>query len=100
MVNFTRSPKPFRNFVCRSLCFSFLRPLSRQPASTVWIFRVGVIWHGTPTKQTCLSPIRSASARARLLGQYVYQELALAIASAVVVTTLGFGAAGRLSSAA
>ena len=44
--------------------------------------------------------MRSASARARLFGQYVYQELALVIASSTVVTTFGFGAAGMVSSAA
>src|SRR5439155_6527363 len=82
------------------MCFSFLRPLSRKDGSVSWIFRVGVIWHGTPTKQTRFSPICAASARARLFGQYVYQELALAIASGIVVTTFGFGAAGVASSAA
>ena len=65
----TISPKPFRNFVWRSMCFSFLRPLSRNAGSASWIFRTGVIWHGTPTKQTFLRPMRSASASARLFGQ-------------------------------
>src|SRR5690348_17246700 len=82
------------------MCFSFLRPLVRYDASASWILRVGVTWHGTPTKQTFLRPMRSASASARLFGQYVYQELALAIASSIVVTTFGLGAAGMLSSAA
>ena len=74
---------------------SFLRPLSRNAGSASWILRTGVIWHGTPTKQTFLRPMRSASASARLFGQYVYQELALVIASSTVVTTFGFGARGH-----
>jgi hypothetical protein len=59
---------------------------------------MGVIWHGTPTKTTFFSPMRSASARARLFGEYVYQDRQLPIASATLVTTRGFGAAGMSSS--
>src|SRR5581483_11219127 len=77
------------------MCFGFLRPLSRKAGSASWILRTGVIWQGTPTKHTRRSPRRSTSASARSFGQYVYQEPALAIASAGVVTTRGRGAAGR-----
>ena len=33
MVKLTRSPKPFRNFVCRSMCLGFFRPLSSHAVS-------------------------------------------------------------------
>ena len=44
-----------------------------------------------------MRPSFSASASARLFGQYVYQELALAMASSTVVTTFGSGAHGVVS---
>jgi hypothetical protein len=93
-VKSTMLLKPFRNFVWRSMCFS---SSARCPGTTRrrCIFRVGVIWHGT-TKQTFFSPFCSASASARLFGQWVCRELALAIASATVVTTLASGGRHRL----